>query len=334
MNNLDAILEVAIGLVLTWLILSVATMQVQDIISSWFDKRARFLEKSILEMFQGEQDLVDLFYEQPVIKALYKKDRKGEPKKNILGQVKKPDYIPNAAFSEAVFEMFVNLGTAEGELPEDTISLQRIINKAEEISKKNEDLGYFIRRLLPEFDGKESITKLRKTHAKVAEFKTNAENWFDASMTKASFWYAENAKILAFLIGLGLATAFNVDTIRITEQLWREPTLRQSLIAQAQIADENTGAKSVAELEAYYQDLSLPVGWETDAMPANWFDWAWAVKALGLVITALAAMQGAPFWFDILKNLLKLKGSTKKDETPPTAPPAAAPAPSEIEAVG
>ncbi|MCP4142169.1 MAG: hypothetical protein GY755_18145 [Chloroflexi bacterium] len=338
MNNLDAILEVAIGLILTWLILSVATMQVQDIISDWLNRRARFLEKSILEMFQGEQDLVDLFYEQPVIKAFYKKNRKGKPRKNILGRLKKPDYIPNEAFAEALFEMFVNLGTEEGVLQEDTISLERIIQKTEEMAEKNKDLGYFIRRLLPDFDEKKSIAKLRKTHNQVAEFKTNAENWFDASMTKASFWYKEHAKTLAFFIGLGLAITFNVDSIRITEQLWREPTLRQSLIAQAQVADENTGAKSVEELETYYQDLHLPVGWGTENMPANWFDWAWAVKALGFAITALAAMQGAPFWFDILKNLLKLKGGSKKTEAPPPAasapPPAPPPASSEIEAVG
>lgn len=324
MNNLDAILEIALGLVLTWLILSVATMEVQDIFNNWFDTRAKFLEKSILEMFQGEQDFVDLFYEHPTIKTLYPKNRKGKPKKSLLGKEKKPNYIPNKVFAEATFELFVNLGSEEGELSEDTISFERIINQVEEINKKNADLGYFIRRLLPEFDGKESIAKLRKTHEKVAELKTNAEIWFDTSMKRASYWYKDNAKTLAFFIGLGLAISFNIDSIQITEQLWREPTLRESLVAQAQVADENTGAKSVAELETYYEDLNLPVGWEEDSLPTTPADWG--TKALGLIISALAAMQGAPFWFDFLRNLLKFKGGKKEDTSPPPAtPPPASP---------
>jgi len=311
MNNLDAILEVAIGVVLTWLILSVATVEVQDLISKWLNRRANFLEKSILDMFRGEQDFVDQFYEQPVIKALYKK--------NIFGKPKKPDYIPNQAFAEAVFEMFVNLGTEKGQLPEETISLQRIINKMEEINEQNQELGYFIKRLLPKFDGKKSVAKLRDAHDKVAEFKTNAENWFDTSMTRASYWYKENAKTLAFFIGFGLAITFNIDSIQITEQLWREPTLRQSLVAQAQTVDENTGPASVAELEDYYEDLKLPVGWNKDKLPAEPIDWM--SKVVGFLISGLAAMQGAPFWFDMLRKLIQFKGSSKSEGEPKTTPP-------------
>lgn len=333
MNNLDAILEVAIGLVLTWLILSVATVEIQNLINTWLDKRAQFLEKSILEMFQGEQSFVDQFYAQPVIKALFPKDRSGNPKKNIFGKEKKPGYIPNAAFSEAVFEMFASLGTEKGALSEDLVSLERIANKIDEINDKNSDLAYFVRRLLPEFDGDKSVAKLRKTNEKVVEFKTNAETWFDTSMKQASFWYRENAKTFAFFIGLILAASFNIDSFQITNELWREPTLRQSLVARAQVADVNTGPDTVAELDAYYQDLTLPVGWESDKLPPTPLDWL--TKIIGFIISGMAAMQGAPFWFEILRNLLKIKGSEKASETPP--PPAAPPAPPsepELEPVG
>jgi hypothetical protein len=32
-------------------------------------------------------------------------------------------------------------------------------------------------------------------------------------------------------------------------------------------------------------------------------------KLAGIFITALAAMQGAPFWFDLLKRLVNLRGT-------------------------
>jgi len=34
---------------------------------------------------------------------------------------------------------------------------------------------------------------------------------------------------------------------------------------------------------------------------------AWALKALGLFLTALASGQGAPFWFDVLKKIVNVR---------------------------
>ena len=312
MTNLDAILEIAIGLVLTWLILSVATMEVQDIINNLFNKRAKFLEESILQMFRGEKGFVKEFYDHPAIQVLHTK--------NFLGKSKKPSYIPDAVFAEVAFEIFVNLGVEEDKLHEDDISIAKIINKVDDITQENPELGYFLRRLIPEFKGKETISKFKRAEANAVELKANAAIWFDTTMTRASYLYKEKAKTVAFIVGISLATVFNVDTIHITQQLWREPTLRQSLVAQAQIADETTGPKSVGELEEYYEDLNLPVGWETVTLPETTADWA--MKVLGLFISGLAAMQGAPFWFDLLRNLLDIKGGSKKEVLSNIQPPA------------
>ena len=35
----------------------------------------------------------------------------------------------------------------------------------------------------------------------------------------------------------------------------------------------------------------------------------WLTKLLGLVITGAAAAQGAPFWFDILKKFVNVRGT-------------------------
>ncbi len=334
MNNLDAILEVAIGLVLTWLILSVATVEVQDLLTKWLGRRAKFLEQSILEMFQYDQNYVDLFYEQPVIQALYPRNRKGEIKKNIFGQEIKPGYIPNDAFAEAALEIFISLGTEDDQLGEATASIERCLHEVDKLKDQNEKLWYFVKRILPNFDGKEAAGKIHKTHEKAIEFKVNAENWFDMTMKRASYFYKENAKTFAFFIGLGLAVTFNIDSIDITNQLWREPTLRQSLVAQAQVADENTGPDTVAELETYYEDLNLPVGWDSTNLPSTPMDWG--TKAIGFIISGLAAMQGAPFWFDLLKKLLNFKCGSKNQTPPPpsTSPPATPPPANEIPAVG
>ena len=58
--TLDSILEITIGLVMAWLILSMATMQIQEVIIDLLGTRSKFLEDRLLEMFRNK-DLRDQF---------------------------------------------------------------------------------------------------------------------------------------------------------------------------------------------------------------------------------------------------------------------------------
>ncbi len=88
---LDAILEVAIGLIFSWLVLSIATMQLQEWISGLFGWRAQLLEDSISRMLHDEK-LVEDFYNHPVIASLSRDN-------------KKPSYIPSDRFSQSLFDV-------------------------------------------------------------------------------------------------------------------------------------------------------------------------------------------------------------------------------------
>jgi hypothetical protein len=343
MTNLDAVLELAIGLVLVWLILSATTMEMQNILERIFQWRADFLEEAILGMFQGNEAYLKEFYSHPAIQELYRK--------GFLGRTKRPSYIPNQVFAEVVFEMFVNLGQDKNQIDQDSVSVQNILAEVEKIGKNNPKLGYTLRKLMPNFNGNEILSKARSLEGKAAEIKYRAENWFDQSMERASYWYKEKAQLIAFLIGLGFAVFVNVDTVAIAQQLWRDPTLRQSLVAQAQIAEENAAPASVLELEQEYKNINLPVGWiigdkkvaascnfislkdnkvivkqgdgcyEVTNLPAINNFWGWIAKIFGLLLSGIAAMQGAPFWFDILKKILDISGKSKNKEEPPLPPP-------------
>lgn len=88
---LDAILEVAIGLIFSWLVLSIATMQLQEWISGLFGWRAQLLEDSISRMLTDDK-LVEDFYNHPVIASLSRDN-------------KKPSYIPSDRFSQSLFDV-------------------------------------------------------------------------------------------------------------------------------------------------------------------------------------------------------------------------------------
>jgi len=339
--QLDAILEVAIGLVFTWLVLSVATMEIQNWITQRLETRAQFLEQSILEMFKNEQSLVDQFYNHPAIVELCKLDKKG--------RLKKPASIPAAVFAEAALEVLLNAGKAGEEAPVSAMSFDLMASRVEEAKTISPDLARLMDRLFPQtaqMSAPGVSYGLEDYVNKVQEYRANVEKWFDNVMTQASFWYKENALAWAFSIGLVLSIVFNIDTINITQKLWREPTIRQALVAQAATYEPGEGTANIAQVPGYFDSLAMPMGWTTvpaeDASACNsritpqgqFSFWVggecrllvnvpvvtdiggWLLKLLGFVISAFAARQGAPFWYDVLKKLINLREATKPKEEP------------------
>jgi hypothetical protein len=338
--QLDAILEVATGIIFAWLILSVATMEIQNWITHRLDMRAKFLEDSILDMFKNEKSLVEQFYDHPAIKELSKMDKKG--------RLKKPENIPSTVFAEVAVEVLLNAGKKGEEVPAGTMSFDAIQSGLNQAKSMSPELSRLIDRICPTADipsggGPEVSYSIQDVNQKVGEYRKNAEKWFNNIMGSASAWYKQNVLAWAFAIGLVLAIVFNIDTINIIQQLWREPTVRQALVAQAQNFELVNGTDNISQVPGYFDGLSMPVGWTsipaTDPSMCTQFItittegsiayksgdecrvmvniprinnlWGWVLKLLGLVISAFAARQGAPFWFDLLRKLVNLRSSTQ-----------------------
>jgi hypothetical protein len=180
----------------------------------------------------------------------------------------------------------------------------------------------------------------------------NVEKWFNDTMDRAGGWYKRNAQGVSLILGLFLALLFNVDAIHVSTQLWREPALRQFLAKQAEqyslppSSDPAEIGNTIDSLQANLESLRIPVGWTFQDVPFDsavqrctplpkdttrdvfgiplngackvWADpprgWGITTKLIGLLIVGLAAMQGAPFWFDILKKLINIRSSGPKPE--------------------
>jgi hypothetical protein len=140
---------------------------------------------------------------------------------------------------------------------------------------------------------------------------------------------------MAFWIGLAIAVFINIDTIHIAQKLWQEPTARAVIVAQAQLEVQGqTPPENISFSTA--RSLNFPAGWTTTALevnscrsidikdyqlvirsagkclavtslPAFNNAWGWIVKVAGYILSAFAAAQGAPFWFDVLKKLVGIK---------------------------
>jgi hypothetical protein len=176
----------------------------------------------------------------------------------------------------------------------------------------------------------------------IALARKNLEEWFDTSMDRLSGVYKRQAQKLGFVIGIFLVIFINVDSIAIGEMLWREPVLRQQLAsaAQSQVENGEPQTGNISDLQQQLQALQLPVGWVAEATyscklapvntsqifgleystgmclrptvvsnTTNWYKWLG-----GLLLTAVAMTQGAPFWFDLLSKFVNIRSTGIKPE--------------------
>lgn len=335
---LDAILEVAIGLVFSWLVLSLATMQVQEWISTFLAWRARFLEKALLNML-GDETLVERFYAHPLIRSI-------SPPGKKPGEIRRPSYIPAQRFAAAILDVFFSAGQPSLRTT-GSLSLQDLRQGLQELRTAYPSLATILDHFFPNLD-----QRLERGEMNLAQLRGQMESWFDDAMERLSGAYKRHAQQWALIIGMVLAVLFNVDTVNIARQLWREPTLRQVIVQQAAVQSNLDPSTGLSQAREYVETLSIPVGWSVAApqpdqqcgwqpgqavYPAVWVGnecrvlstlprmddfWGWLVKLIGIFISGLAAMQGAPFWFDILRRLVNLRGSGPVPAAPP-APPTA-----------
>lgn len=316
--NLDSIIEISIGLIVTWLILSMATMQLQELITDLLGWRSSFLEQRLFEMFKNK-GLKDQFYKHPFIQAL---------KVKTWWWNNKAIDIPANVFAKAAVDIFMNAGKTEKEIPAGTMNWDEMRNNLKTsmstMEKMEEPIAHVVKFLIPNLNlnketkkaGKNIEQASKDAEKALGDFRGNVETWFDSTMVQATAMYRKNAQIIAFFIGFALAVIFNVDSIYIVKQLWFQPTLRASIVAQAQNIkpDDTTSNDAINKLAQ--NNLSLPVGWDPqNGRPFPTDIGGWLLKSLGFFFSGAAASLGAPFWFDILKKLLGLKTEPEPKRT-------------------
>ncbi len=300
--QLDAILEVAIGLVMTWLIISMATSQIQEVIIESLGWRSTFLKNQLQEMF-NDPALVEQFYKHPLIETI--------SARTFWGKKRTAKDIPNPIFAKAAVDILLNAGKSGNEIPASAMSLktmnQSLIDSMKHLTDTQNDLARTVKYLVPTLE--KATTDVEK---KIVEYRGNVESWFDSTMSQATLLYRKQASLIALVLGIGLAMFFNVDSVDIVNQLWRDPTLRQTIVAQAENIDPEDSA-SIADTKERLKALSLPVGWNQQKIPQD--SRTWAIKGLGIFLTGAAASLGSPFWFDILNRMLGLKSKEEPKKT-------------------
>ena len=132
-SALEAILQVVIGMIFMWLILSVATMSLQEWIASYLKWRAKDLETAIRRLLGSNQVWAEQLYVHPLIQGLSKK----------MGV--RPSYIPANKFALALYDIVMTAGI------EQSFIQQQLLAAKKEIEKTPDQFFPFIAYLFKRF---------------------------------------------------------------------------------------------------------------------------------------------------------------------------------------
>jgi hypothetical protein len=319
------VLEVAIGIVFLYLLLSLIVTTIQEGIASLLQLRAKNLFASINDMLVDPQRTKKLF-EHPLIRNLASQRLAVENDNGKLKTFTKglPSYIPSRTFALALLDVL----RAEAKLTEATGASQLLAEADQLVGKIKKGRVQTSLRLLVA-----DASQLGKDVDERAELVSRRiETWFNERMARTSGWYKRKAQFLSLAIAAVVTLLSNADTLYVVQRLWGDGALRASVVAAAQAYESSQPASSDTKLEERLKgqieqvaSSGLPVGWSwregslcaRSAAPGAercWSPTAFdrAFLFLGWIVTALALSLGAAFWFDVLNKALQLRGSGPK----------------------
>lgn len=202
------------------------------------------------------------------------------------------------------------------------------------------------------------LAQLTKANGDLDALRNGVATYFDSAMDRVSGIYKRKLKLISFVVGCIIVIVLNADSINVGTALWKDPSLRAQTVDSAKDflkthrspatpgadqkiatpapvpapaatgknappapADDpaklgDTTVNLIRQLGALDSTIRpLPIGWHLNDIPDvsgwGWVMWALS-KLVGLLVTALAISLGAPFWFDMLSNFMNMRGSGVK----------------------
>lgn len=334
------ILEVAIGIIFIFILVSIICSTIREGIEAWLKTRAAYLEYGVRQLLNDKKatGLAKSFYEHPLIASLYSGDYTpggDAAQPPILAKGKSlPSYIPSRNFAIALMDI-----AARGPLTDDVsshpdapgISLATVRMNILNLNNPT------VQRAL--------LTAIDTAQGDLNAARQNIEAWYDSAMDRVSGWYKRSTHWILFWVGIIVAVGLNVNSLTIANYLYSNDAAREALVARATEAAKDTSFLNTRYDQATHElnALQLPLGWANGANAGQGNSDSFALwndvflPLLGWLVTALAATMGAPFWFDLLNKVMVIRSTVKPHEKSPEessedrqtdiAVPAQAPAP-------
>lgn len=273
----STVLEVAIGMSFCFASVSLLASAINEAIASLLRLRARALLGGIKQLL-NDPAFEGLARELYNHALVNPRDAGQARSERDLRHL--PSYIPSRGFALALIE---TLQGASGE----AAALRARLDTVSDPQLKRLLLGMY-----------------QRAAGDIASLQQAIADWFDAGMERVSGAYKRRTQAISFGVALLVAALFNIDALQLFRSLWVHP----ALVAALPLADTPTRMSDA--IQALNQ---LPIGWQS--VPGTLT--AWALTICGWLVTASSALFGAPFWFDLLQRLTRLRGTGRAQESAP-----------------
>ncbi len=291
-------------------------------------------------------NLTNKLYENSLIASLTQSNLGFSRKDDLTNLLYGPSYIPSETFASAlvdILELKLDFSTEESIIDKIKSSFQHTTVEQNETKPKiPEKLKHNLCELAVR--AKLKAENLNKKELETYQFKKEIEEWYNRSQNRTSGTYKRNSKFVLFWIGLITAGFANANAFHIVSSLYHQGTVRNAVTQAAVNAVNDCRNKEDAEKQECLNDFKsnmeetdrLPIGWDfSSPSPASSTDsdspttsstassleqikfqliqlHGLAIHLLGWVVSALAIMMGAPFWFDLLNKFVNVRNAGPK----------------------
>jgi hypothetical protein len=341
-------IDVAIGLILMYLVLSLLCTVVNEFIATKLKLRSKALEEALQKIID-DGTLRAAFYDHGLISSNSRASATGsqttlealtnapEALRGMLGSQPGPaNAAPDPAATatpKSDHPSYLASGTVASALLD--ILLKKGKAADPNLATNIEQIKTGLALIGADTKIKESLeASLLQAQNDVQDLRKSVATWFDDSMERLSGAYKRQMKWISMLIGLLVAVAFNADTLNVATTLWSDGDRRASAVAIAtkmaekQIAasgenvDQAKLANDIKQAEATLR--SLPIGWNCplqgrEGTISDYWSCAQQkvptlslIQIIGWLLTAVALSLGAPFWFDLLNKFIKIRAAGDK----------------------
>jgi hypothetical protein len=314
------VLDVGLGVILMYLLLSLIVTTLQEAMASLFKWRAQNLYAAVASLLEDPklsddwQSLAADLYQHPLVSKLCRKHpQPASPSEfGAANRFRLPSYLSSRTFAVALLDV---LRQKSGVMA--ASGADHLLGNAREIVERLPE-GTLKRALVLQVNDAEQLGSTLDERARAVS--ERIETWFNDSMQRASGWYKRRAQVWSIGLGFLIAAIANASTFHVVKGLWSDGSLRAAVAAGAQAFHEQgtpaaTGALA-EQLTAHITRLqasNLPIGWTMEGWQAFEVTSAstWLVIS-GWIVTAFAVSLGAAFWFDLLGKALQIRGSGGK----------------------
>jgi len=214
----------------------------------------------------------------------------------------------------------------------DAITREDLIETLLVLAQKNTELKGKITVLTPGFDPQALLAHVRRAalelsverpdlaaavvratgfaRSPLAALASDVFGVFDTTMDHASAKFTAQSKKLVAIFGIAVALALPLDTFDLLKRLARSDSAREQAVALAQSLAANQSDVRLAAAKLQAAEIIVVPSSRVEWL-ARWQQVNWA----GVAVSAILLTLGGPFWFTVLKDLLRLRSAAASQES-------------------